>query len=92
MQGISTVSEYGLKDVSELVNYIFENKIRSVFIESSVSERSMRAVVKGCQSKGHDVQIGGTLYSDAMGAENTPEGKYLGMVRYNVTLIKEGLK
>ena len=92
LQGISTVSEYGLKDVSDLVNFISERRIRSVFVESSVSDRSLKAVVEGCKAKGHEVQIGGTLYSDAMGEAGTPEGNYLGMVKYNVNTIVEGLK
>jgi manganese/zinc/iron transport system substrate-binding protein len=92
LQGISTVSEYGLKDVSNLVNFISERGIRSVFVESSVSDRALKAVVEGCKSKGHAVQIGGTLYSDAMGEAGSTEGNYLGMVQHNVNTVVEGLK
>ena len=92
LQGISTVSEYGLKDVSDLVTFISERKIRSVFVESSVSDRSLKAVVEGCKSKGHDVKIGGTLFSDAMGEAGTKEGTYIGMVEFNVKTIIEGLQ
>lgn len=92
LQGISTVSEYGLRDVSQLVDYIIQNNIKAVFVESSVSERSMNAVVEGCNERGHNVVIGGTLFSDAMGNKDTPEGKYLGMVRHNVNLISQALK
>ncbi len=92
LQGISTVSEYGLKDVSDLVNFISERGIRSVFVESSVSDRALKAVVEGCKSKGHAVQIGGTLYSDAMGEAGSTEGNYLGMVQHNVNTVVEGLK
>jgi len=92
LQGLSTAAEYGLKDVIMLVDFIFENKIKAVFVESSVSDRSIKAVIEGCKDKGHNVIIGGTLYSDAMGAENMPEGTYIGMVKYNVTTIVEALK
>ncbi|PWJ40061.1 metal ABC transporter solute-binding protein, Zn/Mn family [Sediminitomix flava] len=92
LQGISTMSEYGLRDVKNLVDFIVENKIKSVFIESSVPIASIEAVVEGCKEKGHEVKIGGTLYSDAMGAEGTTEGTYLGMVRYNVETMVVGLK
>lgn len=92
LQGISTVSEYGLKDVTNLVNFIIKNDIQAVFIESSVSSRSMRAVVEGCHASGHAVKIGGTLYSDSMGDEGTVDGTYLGMVRHNVELICKELK
>lgn len=91
LQGISTVSEYGLKDVSDLVRYITDNQIKAIFVESSVSERSLEAVVEGCKELGHPVRIGGTLFSDAMGNENTPEGTYIGMVNYNVSTIIKGL-
>jgi len=92
LQGLSTAAEYGLKDVTNLVDFISENKIKAVFVESSVSDRSIKAVMEGCKAKGHHVRIGGTLYSDAMGAENKPEGTYIGMVKHNVTTIVEALK
>lgn len=92
LQGISTVSEFGLQDVSSLVNYIADNKIKAVFVESSVSPKAIEAVVEGSRQKGHIVKIGGTLYSDALGAENIPEGTYAGMVNHNVTSIISALK
>lgn len=92
LQGISTVAEFGLRDVSDLVNFIVERKIKSVFVESSVSERSIKAVVAGSKERGYRVKIGGNLYSDAMGPESTPEGSYIGMVDANVRVIVRGLK
>ncbi|WP_246070201.1 metal ABC transporter solute-binding protein, Zn/Mn family [Mangrovivirga cuniculi] len=92
LQGISTRSEPGIRDITNLTQYITENKIKAVFVESSVSEKSLRAVVEGSKEKGHNVQIGGTLFSDAMGAEDTPEGTYEGMVRHNVNTIVNSLK
>ncbi len=92
LQGISTLSEYGLRDVSQLVNFISDRAIPAVFVESSVSDRSLKAVVEGCKAKGHEIKIGGTLYSDAMGEKGTVEGTYVGMVKYNVNTIVEALK
>lgn len=92
LQGISTTSEYGLKDVKNLVDYIVEQEIKAIFIESSVPEKNLEAVIQGCQEKDHNVTIGGTLYSDAMGQPGTPEGTYTGMVRHNVKTIVENLK
>jgi manganese/zinc/iron transport system substrate-binding protein len=63
-----------------------------VFVETSVSKRSIDAVVEGCRAKGHNVQIGGSLFSDAMGREGAPEGTYTGMVRHNVDTIVKALK
>jgi manganese/zinc/iron transport system substrate-binding protein len=92
LQGISTLSEFGLNDVTELVNLIVSRKVKAVFVESSVPKKSIEAVVAGCRNRGHEVKIGGTLYSDAMGAAGTPEGTYVGMVRANVNTIVAALK
>jgi manganese/zinc/iron transport system substrate-binding protein len=92
LQGISTASEYGLNDVQRLVDNIARRRIKAVFVESSVPRRSIEAVVQGCKARGHDVAIGGTLFSDAMGAAGTEEGTYLGMVRANVDTIVKALK
>ena len=92
LQGISTVSEFGLQDVSGLVNFIVDNRVKAVFVESSVSPKAIEAVVEGSSKKGHTIAIGGTLFSDALGADGTPEGTYIGMVRYNVHNIVSSLK
>lgn len=92
LQGISTMSEFGLKDVTDLVNFIIERKIKAIFVETSVSQKSIEAVVEGCKQKGWNVKIGGSLYSDAMGQAGTAEGTYLGMVNANVRTIVEALK
>jgi manganese/zinc/iron transport system substrate-binding protein len=92
LQGISTLSEYGLKDVADLVDFIVKRKIKAVFVETSIPQKSLEAVVQGCKQKNHAVKIGGTLFSDAMGADGTPEGTYIGMVEANVKTIVEALK
>ncbi len=91
LQGISTTSEYGLKDVSDLVNFIIEREIKAVFVETSVSSKSLEAIVEGCMEKDHEVKIGGKLYSDAMGKEGAPDGTYIGMVKHNVKTILKGI-
>lgn len=92
LQGISTLSEFGLKDRVDLVNFIVDRKIKAVFVETSVSEKNINAIIEGCQQKGHNVVIGGKLYSDAMGAEGSAEGTYIGMVKANVNTIVKALK
>lgn len=92
LQGISTMSEFGVKDVTDLVNFIISRQIKAIFVETSVSQKSIEAVVEGCHQKGWDVKIGGSLYSDAMGNAGTPEGSYVGMVSANVKTITEALK
>ncbi len=92
LQGISTVSEFGLADINNLVETIVSRKVKAVFVESSVPKRSIEAVVAGVRDRNHEVRIGGTLYSDAMGAAGTAEGTYIGMVTANVRTIVEALK
>lgn len=92
LQGLSTDSEYGVKDVQEMVNFLVANKIKAIFIESSVSDKAMKAVIEGAKEKGHDIVIGGELFSDAMGAEGTKEGTYIGMYQHNIDTIVDALK
>lgn len=92
LQGVSTVAEYGVNDVSLLVNMIVERQIKAIFVESSVPERSINAVRQGCQARGFNVNIGGTLYSDAMGGEGSGAETYIGMVKTNVNTIVTALK
>jgi len=87
LQGISTESEAGTGDVQTLADYIVEKQIRAIFIESSVPVRNVEALQAAVAAKGWDVQIGGELFSDAMGDPDTPEGTYIGMVRHNIDTI-----
>ena len=91
VQGISTQSEAGLQRIGELVDLIVERGIRAVFIESSVPERNVRALIEGAAAKGHEVAVGGELYSDAMGPDGTYEGTYPGMIDHNATIIARAL-
>ncbi|WP_224814700.1 metal ABC transporter solute-binding protein, Zn/Mn family [Hasllibacter sp. MH4015] len=91
IQGISTESEAGLQRISELVDLIVTREIGAVFVESSVSDRNIRALIEGAAARGHEVVIGGELYSDAMGPAGTYEGTWIGMIDHNVTTIARAL-
>ena len=91
IQGISTESEAGIQEINKLVSYLVDKKIPAVFVESSVSEKSVKALIEGAAARGHKVVIGGELFSDAMGEAGTYEGTYLGMIDHNVTLITRAL-
>ena len=92
LQGLSTATEAGVQDVQKLSAFIIEKDIKAIFVESSVPKRTIEALQQAVKSKGHDVKIGGTLYSDALGNANTVEGTYLGMFEHNVKTIVEALK
>lgn len=91
IQGISTESEAGLNRISALVDTIVTRGLSAVFVETSVSDRNMRALVEGAEARGHQVRIGGELFSDAMGQDGTYEGTYIGMIDHNVTTIARAL-
>lgn len=91
IQGISTESEAGLNRISGLADMLAQRGIGAVFIETSVSDRNIRALIEGAAAQGHEVRIGGELYSDAMGAPGTYEGTYIGMIDHNLTTIARAL-
>jgi manganese/zinc/iron transport system substrate-binding protein len=91
LQGLSTVSEAGTGDVQRLANLIVAREIPAIFVESSIPRRNVEAVQAAVGAKGGAVEIGGTLYSDAMGNPGTEDGTYPGMVRHNVNTIVDAL-
>ena len=96
LQGISTETEAGLREINQAVDFIVANQIKAVFVESSVSPKTIERVMADCAGRGHPVKHGGELFSDAMGApgQHPPYAveTYEGMVRYNVDTIVNALK
>ena len=91
LQGISTVSAAGIKDIQVMAELIVKRGIKAIFVETSVNDRAIKAVQRAARANGHEVGIGGTLFSDAMGG-TPPEDTYVGMVRSNVKKIVRALK
>jgi manganese/zinc/iron transport system substrate-binding protein len=91
LQGLSTASEAGGADVQTLAEFIANRNIKAIFVESSVPQTTIEAVQAAVRAKGKTVEIGGQLFSDALGAQDTPEGTYLGMFKYNVDTISNAL-
>ena len=92
LQGISTVSEASLADVAKMVDFIKENKVKAVFVESSVSRAAIKRI-----SEDSGAVIGGELFSDAMGERGKIEhgydvGTYEGMIKHNLSTIVDALK
>ncbi len=92
LQGISTITQAGVKDIERIVKTIVERKIKAIFVETSVPKRTVEAVIESCRKEGHEVKIGGELYSDSMGAEGSPGGTYVGMMKHNVNALVSSLK
>jgi manganese/zinc/iron transport system substrate-binding protein len=91
IQGISTESEAGLEDINTLIDTLVERNVGAVFVETSVADKNVRALVEGAAARGHEVEIGGELFSDAMGEPGTYEGTYIGMIDHNATTIVRAL-
>jgi manganese/zinc/iron transport system substrate-binding protein len=91
LQGLSTVTEAGTGDVQRVARLVAEKRIPAIFIESSIPRRNVEAVQAAVRSRGFEVEVGGMLFSDAMGDPGTEEGTYPGMVRHNVSTIVEAL-
>jgi len=91
VQGLSSSSEAGVADINRLVDAIVTHRIPAVFIESTLSEKNIRAVMEGAASRGFEVKLGGMLFADSMGKAGTPEGTYIGMIEHNVTTITQAL-
>jgi len=92
LQGVSTVTEAGLADMTQLIDFIRSQKVSAIFVESSVPHATIERI-----SRDAGVKIGGELYSDAFGTSGERErgydlGTYDGMIRHNVNLITESLK
>jgi manganese/zinc/iron transport system substrate-binding protein len=92
LQGLSTATEAGVKDVQRLASFIIEKDIKAIFVESSVPKRTIEALQASVNAKDHNVDIGGTLFSDALGTKGTIEGTYIGMFKYNVNTIVSALR
>jgi len=92
LQGISTATEAGVGDVKRIVDLVVARKLKAIFVESSVPKRTIEAVIEAARSHGHEVTIGGSLFSDAMGDAGTPEGNYVGMIKHNANTIADALK
>jgi len=91
IQGISTDSEAGSHEIEELVDFVVSRKIPAIFVESSVSKKSIQAVVEGAAARGHTLRLGGELYSDALGPAGSYQGTYIGMIDHNITTIVKAL-
>ena len=92
IQGWSTDSEAGIREIQNLADEITERKIKAIFVETSISPATIEALKAAVQDKGHDVVIGGELFSDAIGEKETLEGTYIGAFTHNVDTIAEALK
>lgn len=92
VQGVSTEAEASVQHINELVDLLVDRKVKAVFVESTISERNIQALIEGCGSRGHSIIQGGELFSDAMGPPGTEAETYPGMIRTNIRTIVQALR
>ncbi len=91
MQGTSTESEAGLHDVNRLVELLVSRGIPAVFVETSVADRNVAALIEGAAARGQTVAIGGRLYSDSLGAAGSGADTLAAALAANVETIVAAL-
>lgn len=91
LQGLSTQSEASTADVQRITDLIVARNIPAIFVETSISPRTIESVQAAAAARGHQVAIGGTLYSDALGEAGSDAATYLGMLRANTRTIVSAL-
>ena len=87
LQGLSTLSEPGLRDLTELITLIQTYQVKAIFAEQTISPKALQAVARGAAEKSQQVKLAGPLYTDSLDALNTPAGTYIGMFETNLQLI-----
>lgn len=87
LQGLSTLSEPGLRDLTELISLIQTFQVKAIFAEQTISPKALKAVARGAAEKNQEVKLAGPLYTDSLDAPNTPAGTYIGMFKTNLQLI-----
>ncbi len=91
VQGISTAAEASAADIRALTELVVTHRVPAIFVETSVSSRTIEAVQSAARAVGHEVRIGGELYSDSLGDPDGPAGTYFGMMLHNMQTIVTAL-
>ena len=92
LQGLSTETDIGLRDIELLIDYIITHNVHAVFVESCIAPRTMETIQERAKNRGHMIHIGGELFSDALGDQNSGADTYLTMLMHNVTTIVTALQ
>ena len=91
LKGISSEEEKDLAHQEEIQRMLIKRMIPAVFVESTIAHRTVEALIEPCRAAGWDLQNGGELYADALGAADSDASTYTGMIRHNVQTIVEAL-
>ena len=92
IQGINTATQAALRDIDRVVKAIVGRAVPAIFVEKSVPRRNIEAVQEACREQGHNVVVGGSLYSDSLGTPGSTEGTYKGMIEHNIHTFVEAMQ
>ena len=90
LQGISTNSDTGIEELNNLTDFVIENKINAVFVESTVTPANIQSLIDAAAAKNHTVTVGGILYVGNL-VSQAPLNTYIGMMEHNIDTVTEGL-
>lgn len=84
--GTSTDSDARIEDYNHLVSQIKKFKVPAIFIESTINPKLLLQLAEDL-----GIRIGGKLFADSLGDEESGADTYLKMLRQNTDLIVAGL-
>jgi len=92
LEKISADSQAEKTNIAELADFIIKRKIRTIFAETSVSEKNIRAVQDAARFRAWDIKVGAALFSDALDEDDKFEGTYIGMITYLIDSLADSLQ
>ena len=84
--GTSTDADAKTDDVARVIRMIRERELPAIFVESTVNPRLIRQIAEDT-----DARVGGSLYADSLGDEDSEAPTYLDMLRHNTRTIVRAL-
>ena len=86
VMGTSTDAEVQTSDILRLNRVIRETGVPAIFVESTINPKLLRQIARD-----NDIIIGGQLYADSLGDEDSPAPTYVAMMRQNTDAIVAAL-
>jgi len=84
--GTSTDADAQTSDIIRLNKVIKEKKIPAIFAESTINPKMLKEIAKD-----NDIQIGGELFADSIGDEESGANTYIDMLKHNTDVIVKAL-
>lgn len=86
LKGISTEAEIQMSDMVRVKNRINESGVPAIFVESTIDPKVIRQIAKD-----NNIEVGGELFADSLGDEDSEGATYTSMLKYNTDIIVNAL-